>query len=646
MKTRVIITIAGCLLFGAAASTYAQDSEYKPAPVTISKDKVWMNGKQYYWHTVQEKQTLYSLAKVYGVTLQQIYDSNPNLKLETEGLKTYQILLIPIIEPEKEEEQEQETAQEPAKQSAAQLVAAKLKEAKDAVIRQKEEREAAARIKEEKLKEEREEAARLKEEKLKEEREEAARLKEEKLKEEREAAAKPAPVTVSVPEPQTEDGYILHTVKWFEDIESISKKYGISKEVIMKANGMSSPAVSRKQLLRIPTGETAKEIAEKIEEEGGVVTPVEKEEDKNIFETIGEAIADKAEEILYVGKSEVNAALVLPFNASKQPNDNNLDFYSGVLLAAKDLKEEGVKVDLSVYDMVGGNLPVTEEAIGACDVVIGPISTADLTKMLSISQSRTPVVSPLEPKAMDLVGQYSNLIQAPSSTEAQCEDLVNWIREDFRHGDKVILFTEKGVARTALASALIANLENSGIEYSTMAYGLLESKDVAGNLERAASQEKTTRILVASESEAFVSDVVRNANLLSHRKFNVALYAPSKIRSFETIEVENLHNTNLHVSISYYVDYDSPKVQKFLMQYRALFNAEPGPFAFQGYDTAYNFCKLSSQYGRKWTDKLDMFKGKGLQSNFKFSRTEDGGHANTAVRRIVYGPDFNITLIN
>ena len=149
----------------------------------------------------------------------------------------------------------------------------------------------------------------------------------------------------------------------------------------------------------------------------------------------------------------------------------------------------------------------------------------------------------------------------------------------------------------------------------------------------------------ASESEAFVSDVVRNANLAAHRKHQVALYCTSRVRSFETIEVENLHNTNLHTSISYYVDYDSPKVQRFLLQYRALFNTEPGPFAFQGYDTAAFFCRLASKYGKHWIDKLEGAYEKGLQSDLRFNQSGEG-YVNTAVRRVLYGPDFKVSMLS
>ena len=567
---------AVCLLLGAGMPARAQDTGYKATPVTISRDKVRKDGKLFYSHVVLERQTLFSISKAYGVTIQDIYDSNPTLNLETEGLKTYQILMIPVVDnlPAAQEE-----AASPAPAP------------------------------------------------------------------EKPSTADKASVTSA---PQSGD-YIVHTVKWFEDLGSIARKYGVSREAIMRANGMTSPTVTRKQKLLIPTGEEVKDAG--IEEFPPVTDDVEEDNDgdrqKNIFETIGEAISEKAGEWLYSGKKDITAALIMPFNAQKSPSENNLEFYSGVLLAAYDLKSEGINVDLSVYDAAGGNIPVTAEKLSSCDVVIGPVSTTDLTSTLRIAPSGTTVVSPLEPKAVELARVYDNLVQAPSSAENQSEDLIDWLAEDFRSGDRIILLTEKNATLTSAASVMIIKLQESGLPYTTVSYGVLEGRNISSAIDAAASQGGTTRLVVASESEAFVSDVVRHANLLAlknNRKSEIVLYGLSKIRSFDTIELESLHNTNLHVAISYFIDYDSPAVQKFLMSYRALFNAEPGPFAFQGYDTAYNFMKMSSKYGRRWADKLDDEDMRGLQSNFSFDRRD--AHVNKAVRRVVYGPDFSIRLVN
>lgn len=79
-----------CMQATASAQTYTQ------APVTVSKEKVrGSDGKVYYSHVVLEKQTLFSIAKAYGVSVDDICNANQELDLKTVGLKKNSIILIP-----------------------------------------------------------------------------------------------------------------------------------------------------------------------------------------------------------------------------------------------------------------------------------------------------------------------------------------------------------------------------------------------------------------------------------------------------------------------------------------------------------------------------------------------------------------------
>jgi ABC-type branched-subunit amino acid transport system substrate-binding protein len=154
----------------------------------------------------------------------------------------------------------------------------------------------------------------------------------------------------------------------------------------------------------------------------------------------------------------------------------------------------------------------------------------------------------------------------------------------------------------------------------------------------------TNRVVIASDSEAFANDAVRNLNLIVHNKFNLVLYAPAKIRTFETIEVENFHNTSLHASLTYHIDYESKDVKDFILKYRAMFGAEPTQFAFQGYDIARHFIEAAAEH-KEWQPTLEGKDTPMLQSNFMFRKNGQGGHTNNGVRRIIYGKDYSIKTI-
>ena len=120
-----------------------------------------------------------------------------------------------------------------------------------------------------------------------------------------------------------------------------------------------------------------------------------------------------------------------------------MDFYSGALLAARDMGEKGINIDLSVYDTADGQLHVTEERLKKSDVVIGPVSYGDLGRLMASAPNSTYVVSPLDHRAEQLSASYKNFIQVPASYEKQYEDLVSWIDEERTPHDSVIVIYEK-----------------------------------------------------------------------------------------------------------------------------------------------------------------------------------------------------------
>ena len=89
-----LLTLFASLLVLCGPAALAQ--EYVPTPVTISKEKVKLNGKVYLSHVVLERQTLYSICKAYGVSEEELYEANPTLKAN--GLQKNAILLVPFKE--------------------------------------------------------------------------------------------------------------------------------------------------------------------------------------------------------------------------------------------------------------------------------------------------------------------------------------------------------------------------------------------------------------------------------------------------------------------------------------------------------------------------------------------------------------------
>lgn len=575
------LVLAFALMCAAPADINAQ--EYVSAPVTVSKDKVKVNGKVCWSHIVRDKQTLFSIAKAYDVSVDDIYAFNPTLK-ET-GLKKNSIILIPSKEALESKKAESAGKTEPAAKPEP------------------------------------------------EKKQEPAVKPEPEKKEEPKQKAEPKPKAQKT-----------HTVKWYEDLDVIADKYGVTVEEIMKANNLTGRKLSKRQKLVIP--EPGEILIEEPQEEVTVVPEEETTVTEEPADTTTADVPAKEPDWFFKPKEEVKATLILPLKASTDNvSRNNMDFYSGVLLAVKDLADSGISTDLNVYDSSDSSHPISSEDLTGSDMIIGPVSSGDLSRLLNSETQPEMVISPLDQRAESLAFTHDNLIQVPTPQNVQYQDLTDWIREDTVPGDVLLIISEKGARNSDAVALMTQTADSSGLGFIPFTYSILEGRDITQPLTALMTATGTNRVLIASESEAFVNDVVRNLNILVYNKLNVALYAPAKIRNFETIEVENLHNTNLHVSLGYLIDYESQQVKNFLLKYRALYNTEPTQYAFQGYDVASYFISMCSKYGNRWVKKLDDSERQMLQSTFRMVPVEDGGYVNHGVRRVVYGPEWSVTKV-
>ena len=571
MERRILILrIVMILTLAAAAYPSVSAQDYVATPVSISKDKVKIDGKVFYSHIVLDKQTLYSISKAYNVSIEDIYRHNPSVK--ENGLRKNDIINIPVVEAP-QPKVEEESQQTEVEQASVQAV--------------------------------------------------------------------PAQAYTE----QTPDAAIhgRHTVKWYEDLGSIASKYKVSEEALMKANGLKDRKVRSRQVLVIPAADF---VAEEPTEE---IVPTDEPENETAENNENEDIEQYSSDSTYfedlfasLWKSPVNATLILPFKATGTSSSrNHMDFYSGVLLAAKELRDDDIELHLNVFDIAGGASGIPASTLRNSDLIIGPVSPADITQIIEVSGG-CPVISPLDQRAEKLTATYSGLIQAPASQYAQFTDVAQWIKEDCQNDDKVVVISEKEARQNDAGRALKAIIDREGVQYTPFSYSILEGRDIQGRLEAVMTSSGVNRVIIASESEAFVNDAVRNLNLIVHNKFQVILYAPAKIRTFETIEVENFHNTSLHASLTYNIDYENRRVQDFIRRYRAMFGTEPTQFAFQGYDIAKYFIELASKYQKGWTSRLESEDAEMLQNNFNFRPNGDGGYVNNGIRRIIYGKDYQI----
>lgn len=525
-----------------AGASPAPAQEYVATPVTVSKEKVRLNGKIFLSHVVLERQTLYGISQAYGVSVEEIQEANPSLKQT--GLQKNSIILVPYRE-------------------------------------------------------------------------------------------KTETVTEAAPRQQAPQAYTEHTVRWYEDIDDIARKYNVSVRDIMEYNNLKSRKLTTRQVLRIPLNGSG------LVTENGTQEP-RPETDGTLTEAPDTLVLTPEvpveEELVVTPKESVEMSLILPLQAGSM----NMDFYSGVLMALKDIESEGIRVHAHVYDLSAG-IPQAD-VLARCDFVLGPVVPRDIEAILQRTEGRVPVISPLDQKAAFLADNYPNLIQAPSSPDNQYADLCAWIKQEMNPQDRIILITEKSAGNVTAAVSFRTWLASEELPYEILSYSIVEGRGIPATLTGMMTPGGVNRLIVASESEAFMGDVMRNIGIMLGKGYDVVMYAPSKVRTFDTIDGSAYHEASLHLSTAYFADYSAERVSRFVRSYRALFQTEPTQFAFQGYDTAWFFVTACARYGDHWQQMVPNWRSNGLHTDFLLKPNRTGNLKNTAVRRIVYRKNYTTTL--
>ena len=464
---------------------------------------------------------------------------------------------------------------------------------------------------------------------------------------------KPSEVTVSRTV-VTVDGkqYLSHVVRERQTLYSIGKAYGVSSLDIIDANpslNLDFRSIKAGDILLIPaTEETlalalADTSATRTEPaQVQVEKQVQVEEPLPIFDEGTEA---ESENFVYDIPECIKVCILLPFDADSTANVRYLNYYFGTLLAAKDLSDQGVKLEISTIDTM--NPQAFNRAAGEfadSDVIIGPVSAGDISKALPLLPEGKMLVSPMDAKTEELT-VASPVILAATPASRQVLDVVEWMQEEKGEADTLIVVRESGVRLGPTMQLLrkSLNLEEmqNCIEVDYSIAGGLEMNEWFGI--HTHMGDTATRVMALSERDVFVKDVIRNVYLQNSMKHNVTIYGPARTRSSE---VEEMCNAYLHNSVTYYVDYDNPEVIRFVGNYRALFHTEPDSFAFHGYDTMRYFVSICAAYGRNWPAKLHTFSQSGLQTYFRFEPAEGTGNVNAGLRRVLYTPGFNIYIMD
>ncbi|MBQ9475320.1 MAG: LysM peptidoglycan-binding domain-containing protein [Bacteroidales bacterium] len=480
--------------------------------------------------------------------------------------------------------------------------------------------------------------------------------------------------------------YYIHTVQEKQSLWGLHNLYGVSVDDIVAANpglDAANPVIKTGAKLRIPAGKKAAESAAPVPvpvseaEEKAAAAPQNAEPPKQTWwekirenakkkkesdnadagsetpaaDSISElkaipeaAAAPEVETIPAVeAKDTIRLTLMLPFKAKSKPSVMAYNFYGGVLAALDELGQEGNTVKLTVYDTEDGYSKISDKILSYSDILMGPVATDDIKRMVARTPEGKFIISPLEQDASELTDSL-RFIQAPLPWKDQLQQLTRWACEQVKGDDKLILLKETGNTEPKVSGAVVEQIKKLGMGCTVISCNTFD--DLKTLFSKYASKDGTTHFILASEKESFVKRIIKVISSMADEEYVVATYCPSKIRTFNELSDQQLSTAGVRIISAYYIDRESTNVQTFEKRYKVLFGSAPSMFAYQGYDLARYFVKARMTFGREWVEHLPEFKQQGLQSDLEFVKASpEGGYVNQGARRTMYLRDGSVIWI-
>ncbi len=433
-----------------------------------------------------------------------------------------------------------------------------------------------------------------------------------------------------------------HKVKAKETLYGIAKVYGVSIDDLMLMNPQVSNGVKKDMELIIPS------------EKSTAVTRA------NAITEVPESIVSK-ESPVKEKEGPFNVAMLVPFNLDEmdsirldQSNPKSfgfIQFYESALFAVDRLKKEGLNVKLSVYDVAGGDRiartkkVLAEKEMANMDLIIGPFYIKEFEVASKFAgEHKIPIVNPLSKRNEILVGKPW-VFKVQASTTGQMYSVTDFVNRHFPDANIVLvratkqkLATEADVFKVQMQSLL--SKRNRLSLYKEVVFA---SEGIHG-LSVKLSSSKPNVLIVLSEDEAVVSDMLRKIDEISGN-YDITVIGMGVWEQFK-LDVKLMSSLKMHLYSNELVDFSEEQTQNFTSDFQKEYNTVPEvkKYGFDGYDITYFFLSSLMKYGPYFEKQFMQYEYKGLQNSFHYRKTATGGYENIGVNFFKY-EDYNLKRI-
>lgn len=380
--------------------------------------------------------------------------------------------------------------------------------------------------------------------------------------------------------------YNFYEVKPKQTTFSLTRKFGISYKELLDLNPDLSDGLKAGMVLKLPKNQ-----------EGN-------------FEVRNSLVLDKINlQDSIDSKNRPKLVFMLPFRldrlnlSDKVEVANTIDkrnslkyslgLYSGALVAIDSIADLGISVDVKTYDN-RLNLARTKEILQSenlrsVSAIVGPLDVASLKETaVRASAAQVPVIAPI-PAESDL--SLSNVFYSYTPPKVLRDHMLDYMSEKYENQNIIIIADS---ANTKVRDSIVRRFPNAKI-----AKVVEEEKNIGVNIDRLrqlVSDEVENWVFLETKNYKLVSSVTsilnsfQNALLnpenTNREKVKLILFTTNKNSAFDNDVISNTHLSKIR--FTYPSVYKLPENNSFSRRYEERFGSVPDRYAVRGFDLTFD----------------------------------------------------------
>ncbi len=425
----------------------------------------------------------------------------------------------------------------------------------------------------------------------------------------------------------------MHKVEKKETIFSISQQYGITQDELIAANPeLKTGKLKKGTFLFIPYPKRAQQ-----------------EKTTTQIPTNEQLFKENARK----GKSmtTIKAALLLPFTGANKNEEQSrmVEFYEGFLMAADSMKRKGVSLDIYTYDTQGTasgvNAILSQPVMKDMNIIFGPVHASAIAPVASFAEKHNiRLVVPFAAK-VDQVFKSPNVYQINTPQSYLYSEVGEHFTRKFEKANVVFIATGSK-EKTEFISSLKNDLKESKISFRQvqLSAGVDERKLVTAM----DTLRENIFIPTSGQSSALTQIIPLLTSIRKeHPNFQMSLFGYPEWQTYTQDHLSGFYELDTYFYSSFYTNNLFPAAKNFTKSYRRWYGKDMAniypKYGMLGYDIGYYFLNALSLWGDKMEQYLNRTHTTPIQTGFKFERVNNwGGFINRKVFFVHFSKDYEL----